>query len=484
MQQQIPLESPHNIEAEQCLLGAVLLNNGALSIVDPLVSAGDFFEPIHSDIFKICGALISDGKLASPITVKGHLPADLSIAGMPVARYLARLCAEAATIINAPDFAKVVRDLANCRKLIEVLADGSHMLRCAPVDAPPDSIAMDTIERIDEIITGHIPNQLRAVSIGEAADRALHTLSEAMAGRRGAKVIPWGLADLDRRTDGIHRAELSLVAGRPGMGKSGLAVHVAMSASEAEYRTLYWSGEMTAEALTQRALTALVYKLSGGRRRIAYSDLRTGRGLSSADFDLVRDARDRLRTLSLIVDEQPSLSLSQIAMRARRLKLKQDGLDLLIIDHLHKIRPAERYRGDATAETTEISNGCAALAKELDIGLVVLCQLNRGPEGRDDKRPMLSDLRQSGSLEQDADIVLFPYREAYYLLGREPPPGSTEHLTWQEKMAACNDRLEINIAKQRQGATGPMHCFTAIESNVFYSEAAADGGEPSVRDAA
>jgi replicative DNA helicase len=160
-------------------------------------------------------------------------------------------------------------------------------------------------------------------------------------------------------------------------------------------------------------------------------------------------------------------------MRARRRKQKE-GLDLLILDHLHKIRAADRYRGNPTAEIGEISNACAALAKELDIGVLALCQLSRKTEEREDKRPMLSDLRQSGSLEQDADVVVFPYREAYYLLEREPPPGTSEHIAWADKLAACKDRLEINIAKQRQGETGIITCFTAIECNAFYDAAPAD----------
>jgi replicative DNA helicase len=295
-----------------------------------------------------------------------------------------------------------------------------------------------------------------------------------MQGGPAAVGMTLGLSDLDRLTDGIHRGELSLLAGRPGMCKTGLAVHVALSAAADKLRVLYWSGEMTAEALVQRALTAIAYRLSG--KRIAYSDLRSGRNITDADYGLLSDAKDRFGALPVVIDPQPNLTIAQIAIRARRRKQK-DGLDLLIIDHLHKIQAAERYRGDPTAEIGEISNACAALAKELNIGALALCQLSRKTEERDDKRPMLSDLRQSGNLEQDADLVLFPFREAYYLLAREPVPGSVEHLAWEDKLAACKDRLEINIAKQRQGATGIVSCFTAIECNAFYSEATVDRGD-------
>jgi replicative DNA helicase len=473
--------APHNIEAEQCVLGAILVNNEAFALVEPLISADDFFEPIHRDIYHVCAELIGAGKLATPITLRTYLPAGLDIDGLTLGQYIGRLAAEATTVINAPDYAKVVRNLADRRRLIATAEECITLLKVAPVDITPSEIAANTVERLDEITTGHVPLTLRTVSIGDAGRDALEQISRAMQGganyKRGMK---WGLEDINRRSDGIHRGELSICAGRPGMCKSGLDVHVALSAASDEYRVLYWSGEMTAEALVQRALTAIAYKISG--RRIAYSDLRSARNMTDSDFTLLRDAYDQFYTLPIHIDPQPNLTVAQIAMRARRRKQKE-GLDLLILDHLHRIRAADRYRGDATAEIGEISNACAALAKELDIGVLALCQLSRKTEEREDKRPMLSDLRQSGSLEQDADVVLFPYRDAYYLLQREPATGSVEHLAWENKLAACKDQLEINIAKQRQGATGVTSCFTAIECNAFYDAAPADRetyGKPGV----
>jgi replicative DNA helicase len=465
---------PHNIEAEQCLLGAILINNEAFTHAEPHVAADDFFEPIHRQIFEACASLIGACKLASPITLKTFLPADLDIEGLKLGQYLARLAAEATTIINAPDYAKTVRDLANRRRMIDVAEDCIAGLRTAAAEITPDAIVADTIERLDEIATGRVPPSLRSVSIGDAGRDALDQLSTRMQSGGIAVGMTWGLAALDRRTDGIHRCEFAILAGRPGMCKSGLGVHVALSAAAADkHCVLYWSGEMTVEALVQRALTAIAYKIGG--KRIAYSDLRSGRNITDDDFYLLRDAQDCFDALPITIDPQPNLTIAQIVMRAQRHKQKH-GLDLLILDHLHKIRAGDRYGGDPTAEVGEISNACAAVAKELDIGVLALCQLSRKTEEREDKRPMLSDLRQSGSLEQDADVVLFPYREAYYLLQREPVPGSVEHLTWEDKLAACKDRLEINIAKQREGATGNIGCFTAIECNAFYSAASDDRG--------
>lgn len=464
---------PHNIEAEQYLLGAILINNEAYATAIPFVDADDFFEPIHCQIFEVCAALIAAGNLATPITIKTFLPADLDIAGMKLSQYLAHLAAEAVTIINAPDFAKTIHALAMRRQLIVIAEDCIAILKALPVDTVPAEVVANTIDRFDEITTGRVPQILHAVSIGDAGRAALDQLSVAMQGGNDIVGMPWGLPDLDHRTDGIHRGEQSLLAGRPGMCKSALALHVALAAAMTGYRVRYWSGEMTQEALVQRALTAIAYKISG--KRIAYSNLRSSRNITDLDYELLRDAYDHFREFQIIIDPQPNLTIAQIAMRARRHKQK-GGLDLLIIDHLHKVRPTDRYRGNPTAEISELSNTGAALAKELDVAVLALCQLNRKPEEREDKRPLLSDLRQSGSLEQDADVVLFPYREAYYLLQREPPPNSVEHLNWESKFVACQNRLEINIAKQRQGAPGIIECFTAIECNAFYGTAPDERG--------
>jgi replicative DNA helicase len=463
---------PHSIEAEQCLLGAILINNEAFAYVDNLIASEDFFEPIHCDIFRICASLIRDGKRATPVTLKTFLAGDLNIAGLTLNQYLARLAAEATTIINASDYAKNIRDLADRRRMIKVAEHFVAELKTISIDTSAEQIVAEAIEELDATTTQHIPRSVRAVKIVDAGHDALRRLSNAMQGGAKTTGISWGLPEIDHRTDGLHRDQLSILAGRPGMCKSALAVHVALSAAEHGHRVFYWSGEMTAEALGQRALTAIACKLTN--RRIPYSALRSGYNITKDDYYLLRDAQDRLTDLAIRIDPQPNLTIAQIGMRARRQKNAQ-GLDLLILDHLHKVRAADRYRGDPTAEIGEISNACASLAKELNIGVLALCQLSRSPEGREDKRPVLSDLRQSGSLEQDADIVLFPYREAYYLLAREPAPGSIEHLAWEEKLAACKDRLEINIAKQRQGATGPVNCFTAIECNAFCGSK--DGGD-------
>jgi replicative DNA helicase len=448
-------------------------------ICDEVVSWVDeveFFEPIHRDIFGWLCDMRSRGQQPSPTLLSAQLGklGHVAIAGLTLNQYVTRLAVAATTSINAPDYAQVIRDLSRRRRLISVLQGGlDDLADCAAINMRTEQIARITIQRIDEIVTGYVPQTLRAVSIGEAAHEALDGLSAAMQGNGEAAGMTWGLADLDRCTDGIHRGELVIVAGRPGMGKSALGVHVALSAAAHGHRVLYCSLEMMGVAVAYRALTALAYKLSHGRRRIAYSDLRIGRNITDDDFGLLRDAQDLLDGLSLVIEQQPGLTIAQIAMLARRWQQKT-GLDLLIIDHLHKIRAADRYRGNPTAEISELSNASAALAKQLNIGVLALCQLSRAPESREDKRPQLSDLRQSGSIEQDADVVIFPYREAYYLLAHEPALGSLDHLKWQDAVKANKDRLEINIAKQRQGATRVIEAFCAIESNVICDAARKD----------
>jgi replicative DNA helicase len=439
----------HDLAAEEQLLGACFIIPDAVDVAASILGPEHFFEPIYGQIFQWLCDMRSRGQRTDPrllIAQLGEL-GHQDIAGLPLSVFVARLGAEATTWLNVADFAKVVRGWWERRQMQAVLQNGLELIKCAPIEVLPEEIRNETIDQLDAISSSQIPQTTRAITMGDAAREAMTNLSDAI--QRGGQLtgITFGLTDLDRRTGGIQRSELSIAAGRPGMGKTALGVHVALNAAESGTRVMYCSLEMTAVALAQRALTALAFKLSGGRRGIPYSDLRSGRGITDDDFALLRDAQDNLHALPLTIEQQPSLTLAQIAMRARRRKQKF-GLDLLIIDHLHKIRPADRYRGQPTAEITEMSTGCAAFAKELGIGVLALCQLSRATEGRSERRPQLSDLRQSGSLEEDADLVLLVFREAYY----------------QPHVADC---LEVRIAKQRQGSTDTVKCFCAIESNVI-----------------
>ena len=337
----------HDLAAEQQLLGACLVWPDAVDLTASILEPEHFFEPVHAQIFEWLRDMRSRGQRTSaPLLIAqlGQL-GHIDILGLPLSVFVARLCTEATTGVNVPDFAKVVRDWWERRQMQAVLESGLEWIRCAPVEVLPAEIRNETIERLDAISSNQIPQTTRALTIGDAAREAMTNLSDTIQRNGQLAGITFGLSDLDRRTSGIHRSEVSILAARPGMGKTAVAVHVALKAAESGAHVLYCSLEMMAAALAQRALTALAFKLSGNRRGIPYSDLRSGRGITDDDFRLLRDAQDYLHGLPLVIEQQPSLSLAQIAMRARRLKQKH-GLDLLILDHIHRIQPANKRNTD------------------------------------------------------------------------------------------------------------------------------------------
>jgi len=455
---------PHNIEAEQGLLGAILINNEAYSLVARLVEPVHFFEPIHREIYAVAGDLIQDSRLVTPVTLKDYLPAELDIAGMSLDRYLARLCAEATTVINAPDYAKTICDLAHRRTMMTIAAELHAAAAKSPVDFSPDMLAQQTIERLDEIVMAHTETHVARTSIGDAAAQAVIQMSAAMA--RGGAIggITTGLKTLDNRTDGLRHGEFVLLAGRPGMGKSGLMESSARKTAAAGYNCQIFSLEMGSVSLGSRAISDLLYD---SHDPVSYWKIVRGELADNQARTVIDAARD-LRDLPLIIDPQPSLTVSQIAARARKharaLERQGKTLDVVYVDHIHIIRPNDRYRGNRTAEITEISGALKALAKELNVAVVGLAQLNRSVEGRDDKRPTMADLRDSGSLEQDADLIVLLYGEEYYLQGRCSDSSSEDKRI--ARLAEVRNKLELIIAKQRNGPTGSLEIFFDAASNA------------------
>ena len=458
------LGNPHNIEAEQALLGAILINNEAFGVVERLIEPEHFFEPIHQQIYGTTANLIRAGKLATPVTLKDYLPADLDIVGMSLNQYLTRLCAEATTVINAADHAKVIRDLAHRRTIIAIAEELQAVAAERPVDFSPDMLAQQAIERLDEIVMARTETNVPRVSIGDAAAQAVHQMSAVMARDGAIGGITTGLKTLDNRTDGLHRGEFWLQAGRPGMGKSGLMESSALKTADAGYNGLIFSLEMGSSSLGSRAISDLLYRSSDP---VSYWEIARGE-LANNQVQTVVDAARDLRNLNLVIDSQPSLTVSQIAVRARKharaLERQGNMLDVVYVDHIHIIKPNDRYRGNRTAEITEISGALKALAKELNVAVVGLAQLNRSVEGRDDKRPTMADLRDSGSLEQDADLIVFLYREEYYLQKRYSDPSSEDKRI--ARLAEVRNKLELNIAKQRNGPTGSIEIFFNAASNA------------------
>jgi replicative DNA helicase len=400
--------APHNIEAEQALLGAILVNNEALYRVSDFLEPEHFFEPIHRQIYDISRSLIRTGKLASPVTLKTFLPAEVDIAGLTLGQYLARLAAEATTIINAVDYGRTIYDLAIRRELITIGEDMVNVAFDAPVDFAPADQIEDAERRLYELAeVGRYGGgfQKFETALTTAVDMA------ARAYQREGKLsgLATGLKDLDSKMGGLQASDLIIVAGRPGMGKTALATNIAYNVARA------WRGEVRADGHIDTVNGGIV-------------------GFFSLE-----------------------MSAEQLAARARRLK-RQKGLDLLVIDYIQLLQGSTRRAMEGRVqEVTEITTSLKALAKELNVPVVALSQLSRQVENRDDKRPQLSDLRESGSIEQDADVVMFVFREEYYLSNKEPRPGTDDHTRWQVEMADVHGKAEIIIGKQRHGPTGTVN---------------------------
>jgi replicative DNA helicase len=452
--------APHNIEAEQALLGAILVNNDAFYRVSDFLESKHFFEPIHQTLFDTAGSLIRMGKVATPVTLKTFLPAETDISGMTVGQYLARLAAEATTIINAHDYGRTVYDHAIRRDLIRIGEDMVNVAFDAPVDFAPRTQIEDAERRLYELAeSGRYDGGFQRFS--QALTVAVDMAAKAF--QRDGKLsgIATGLRDLDTKMGGLQPSDLIIVAGRPGMGKTALATNIAYNVAKAHRAEVqadgtmksvnggvvgFFSCEMSAEQLATRILAE--------QTGIASSTIRRG-GISETDFDKIRDYSIELQSLPLFVDETGGLSISQLTARARRLK-RQKGLDLIVVDYIQLLQGSNKRSDSRVQEVTEITTSLKALAKELNVPIIALSQLSRQVESRDDKRPQLSDLRESGSIEQDADVVMFVFREEYYLANKEPRVGTPEYEKWQLDMSLVHGKAEVIIGKQRHGPTGTV----------------------------
>jgi replicative DNA helicase len=461
---------PHNIEAEQALLGAILVNNNAFFRVSDFLKAEHFFESLHRRIYEITEQLIRANKIVTPITLKTFL-GDADLGGVTVSQYLARLAAEATTVINAQDYGRTVYDLALRRALIGIGEDVVNQAYDSPVDASPNDQIEETERRLFALA-----EQGRDDKGFQEFHKALFTAIDmaANAYRRdgGLSGISTGMRDLDQRLGGLQSSDLIIIAGRPGMGKTALATNIAFNIAKVfeeetdevgTIKTLnggkvgFFSLEMSAEQLATR----VVAEQSG----IPSYKIRQGR-ITEEEFYKLSDVARLIERVPLFIDQTGGLSINQVAARARRLK-RTKGLDVLVIDYLQLLSGSSKKGENRVQELTEITTSLKALAKELNVPVVALSQLSRQVESRDDKRPQLSDLRESGSIEQDADVVMFVYREEYYLKNREPKPGTEEHFKWQAEMEQSHGRAEVIIGKQRHGPTGTVQLQFDAEVTRF-----------------
>src|SRR6476619_6633749 len=454
--------APHNIEAEQALLGAILVNNEALYRVSDFLEPPHFLEPIHQQIYDIARSLIRTGKLASPVTLKTFLPAEIDIAGLTLAQYLARLAAEATTIINAVDYGRTVYDLATRRELINIGEDMVNVAFDAPVDFAPRDQIEDAERRLYELAEiGRYGGGFQKFET--ALTTALDMAARAYQREGRLSGLASGLKDLDRMMGGLQQSDLVILAGRPGMGKTALATNIGYNIAKA------WRGEIKPDGHTstvnggivgffslEMSAEQLATRIIAEQTSIPSNQIRRG-GISESDFEKIKDYSIELQNIPLYVDETGGLSVAQLAARARRLK-RQRGLDLVVIDYLQLLQGStRRSQENRVQEITEITTKLKALAKELNVPILALSQLSRQVESRDDKRPQLSDLRESGSIEQDADVVLFVYREEYYHQMRKPLESSREKFAeWLAEADKVHGKAEVIIGKQRHGPTGTV----------------------------
>ncbi len=463
---------PHNIEAEQALLGAILVNNDASDRVSAFLEAHHFFDPLHGRIYEAAVKLIMAGKRATPITLKTFFEHEEPIGDLTVPQYLGRLAANATTIINAEDYARTVYDLSVRRNLIII---GEHMVNQAyesQVDFTP-AIQIEEAEQqlYDLAETGKYGSGFEPFStaLTDAIDMAANAYQ-----RDGhLSGIATGFRDLDQKMGGLQASDLVIIAGRPSMGKTAFATNIAYHVASA-YKSEhlpdgtekvtdgavvgFFSLEMSAEQLATRIISE--------QASIPSERIRRGK-IEREEFDRLVEASQNLQTLPLFIDQTGGISLAQLAARARRLK-RQKNLGLVIVDYLQLLSGSSRRASEGRVqEVTEITTGLKALAKELNVPIVALSQLSRQVENREDKRPQLADLRESGSIEQDADVVMFVFREEYYIERRQPREGTPDHIAWQDEMEQAEGLAEVIIGKQRHGPTGTIRLQFRSEVTRF-----------------
>ena len=469
--------APHNIEAEQALLGALLVNNDAYYRVSDFLEPEHFSEDIHRRIYEISQQLIRAGKLATPITLKTFL-GDHDLGGMTVSQYIARLAVEATTVINAEAYGRTIYDLAMRRRLITIGEDMVNVAYDAPVEASPRAQIEDAERRLYELAeAGRYEGGFQ--SFAEALRQAVDMAAEAYKRDRKLSGVATGLSDLDRMMGGLQSSDLIILAGRPGMGKTALATNIAYNIARAYSSERQQDGSIkrldggivgffSLEMSSEQLATRVIAEQSG----VPSYKIRRGE-IREDEFGRVADAAREMERIPLYIDQTGGISIAQLTARARRLK-RQKGLDILVVDYLQLLSGAAKKGENRVQELTEITTGLKALAKELAVPIIALSQLSRQVEQREDKRPQLSDLRESGSIEQDADVVIFVYREEYYLKNKEPKMGTEEYFKWQTEMEQVHGRAEVIIGKQRHGPTGTVALHFEAEITRFSNLARED----------
>lgn len=442
----ISREAPMNIGAEQALLGAIISNNLALEKVENFLEPEHFSSKINGLIFKTLKKLISNDQIADLNTLKVFLENDPDFISNGGISYLLKISENSISIINSKQYGELIFDLFIRRKLIDV---GTDLINDS-YDDYEDQNSNIIIEKTESDLynlTNDGDSQKGPKQFDDILSLTIDYAEKAYKKSDEVVGLKTGLNDFDKKIGGLHKSDLIIIAGRPSMGKTAFATNIASNIcnkkiNNKKTNVLFFSLEMSSEQLATRVISEI--------SQISSEGIRTG-NLSKTDFEKIIKASEKLKELSLFIDDSPALTISSIRTRSRRLKRKH-GLDLIIIDYLQLISGESKNLNDnRVKEISDITRGLKAIAKELNIPVVALSQLSRKVEEREEKRPQLADLRESGSIEQDADLVVFLYREEYYLARTEPPEGTEKHVMWTSKMEKVHNIAEAIVAKHRHG---------------------------------
>ena len=441
-------ELPNNIEAEQSVIGSILLSNEIFDDINLIISSKNFYDPIHKKIYEALEKLIYGGLLANPITLKNYFEKENDELNIP--EYLVKITKFSSSSRQAIEYSKLIFDLYVKRELIKISGEVIDLAKLNDLNNDGQKIIENYEKSLFDLAEkGSFNSSL--IKFDEAMRQTIEMASNAYKNEEGIVGVPTGLKDLDDRLGGLHKSDLVIIAGRPSMGKTALATNIAFNAAKNfqekgdKTSVAFFSLEMSSEQLSTRILAE--------QSRIKSNDIRRGK-ISEEQFDKFIETSKDISELPLYIDETPAISVAALSNRARRIK-RLYGLDLVVIDYIQLMRGSNNKDG-RVQEISEITQGLKALAKELSVPVVALSQLSRAVEQRDDKKPLLSDLRESGSIEQDADVVMFVFRESYYLKNKEPRPATVEHAEWQAKMNEISHLAELLILKQRHGPTGTI----------------------------
>ena len=443
-------KQPSNIEAEQALIGSVLVNNDIIDEISSIISSSTFYDPAHTKIYEVIETLNNKGMIANPITLKNFFEKDNMLDEVGGTEYLVKLTRFSSSTKQAVDYAKIIHEMFLRRELVLI----SDKLSTDTLNAnDQEQNAEDIIESAEKSLfdlaeRGSFSQSY--IKFNQAIDQTIQMATMAMQSDQGIVGIPTGLTDLDEKLGGLHKSDLIILAGRPSMGKTALATNIAYNASQhilkrqEKSSVAFFSLEMSSEQLSTRILSE--------QAKIRSDDIRRGK-VNEEEINRYIETSRNIYNLPLFIDETPAITIATLSNRARRMK-RLFGLSLIVVDYIQLMRSSSNKNDGRVQEISEITQGLKALAKELSVPVLALSQLSRAVEQRDDKQPQLADLRESGSIEQDADVVMFVYREAYYLERKQPKLGSIEHAEWQSKMNDVNGLADIILGKQRHGPTG------------------------------